>query len=185
MRQKRIEQLKSSIKSKEKEIRKLRSNISKTRSGLKDSELFKKELIRNQNENPFENIKNFEKSNQEYQQKLNILFQKIYSNKLAGPFKNAVTEDEAPGYFQVIKNPIDLSIIKNKILNGSISTKNQLMKILRLMFQNALLFNPQDSDLHILTKRFQAYVINESNSIFGVSKTRLRIRHQKSLKKVY
>ncbi len=40
-------------------------------------------------------------------------------NEYADPFMNPVTEDIAPGYFEIVSNPMDISTIKRKLRGGS------------------------------------------------------------------
>jgi hypothetical protein len=42
---------------------------------------------------------------------LKALYERVRYHECAWPFLEPVTEDQAPGYFAVIKNPIDLEII--------------------------------------------------------------------------
>ena len=47
-----------------------------------------------------------------------------------------------PTYFDVVKNPMDLSTVKSNIVSGLYSSSNAFADDMRLMFRNAMLFNP-------------------------------------------
>lgn len=46
-----------------------------------------------------------------------------------------------PDYFDVIKHPMDLSTIHKKLQSGEIQTREEFFQLLRLVFDNALLYN--------------------------------------------
>lgn len=48
---------------------------------------------------------------EEFNNVLFIIVNKIKESKIAWPFHEAVSEDDVPDYYTIIKNPIDLSII--------------------------------------------------------------------------
>ncbi|KAI7843189.1 hypothetical protein COHA_003172 [Chlorella ohadii] len=58
-------------------------------------------------------------------------------------FKEPVTEAIAPGYFSVIKQPMDFSTMKTKASKGQYSTWDELRADMKLMFDNALTYNAQ------------------------------------------
>ena len=52
---------------------------------------------------------------------------------------------QAPGYFGAIAQPMDLSTARAKVEAGQYSSWAGLVADLRLMFSNALTYNPRDS----------------------------------------
>lgn len=53
-----------------------------------------------------------------------------------------------PHYFEVVKHPMDLAIVKNKCLNLEYSTPDACAEDIRLVFNNACLFNPPGHIVH-------------------------------------
>ncbi|EEY67795.1 histone acetyltransferase, putative [Phytophthora infestans T30-4] len=65
-----------------------------------------------------------------------------------------------PHYFEVVKHPMDLAIVKNKCLNLEYATADECADAIRLVFNNACLFNPPGHIVHesaaMLLKEFEA-----------------------------
>jgi len=85
--------------------------------------------------------------------KLNALFEKVLSNLMMRgdsiPFHRPVNRREVPAYYNIIKNPIDLSKIKNKIHDFEYHSREPFLDDLRLMANNARIFN---GEAHSITK---------------------------------
>lgn len=63
----------------------------------------------------------------------------------AWPFLRPVTEQEAPGYFQEITHPMDLSTVRSKLDSRQYQNARAWLADLRLMLANALQYNrPKD-----------------------------------------
>lgn len=78
---------------------------------------------------------------------LNLLT-KIRKRDTSALFKIPVTEDVAPGYFEVVTHPMDMSTIESNIQGGSCyETWDDVWKDLELMFDNALTYNEENSDI--------------------------------------
>eukprot|EP00803_Ostreobium_quekettii_P000090 evm.model.scf_255EXC.3 EVM.evm.TU.scf_255EXC.3 scf_255EXC:37263-38102(+) len=56
-------------------------------------------------------------------------------------FKEPVTEDVAPGYFDVISTPMDFTTIRAKLAAGGFTSWGRLEADLMVMFENALTYN--------------------------------------------
>ncbi|KAL7692696.1 putative bromodomain, Zinc finger, PHD-type, Zinc finger, FYVE/PHD-type [Plasmopara halstedii] len=65
-----------------------------------------------------------------------------------------------PHYFEVVKHPMDLAIVKTKCLNLEFATADECADSIRLVFNNACLFNPPGHIVHesaaALLKDFEA-----------------------------
>jgi hypothetical protein len=78
---------------------------------------------------------------------LNLLT-KIRKRDTSALFKIPVTEDVAPGYFEVVTHPMDMSTIESNIQGGiRYITWDDVWKDLELMFDNALTYNEENSDI--------------------------------------
>ncbi|KAI3713271.1 hypothetical protein L1987_71845 [Smallanthus sonchifolius] len=55
-----------------------------------------------------------------------------------------------PDYFNVIKNPMDLGTIKEKLSSGKYSSPLEFLTDVRLTFSNAMTYNPPGNDVHIM-----------------------------------
>lgn len=71
------------------------------------------------------------------------IVRKLEEQHFAWPFRQPVNPDEVPDYLDIIKEPMDLSTMEQKI--GTYQTKDQLYADVRLMVQNCKTFNPPES----------------------------------------
>lgn len=58
-----------------------------------------------------------------------------------GLFAEPVSDDVAPGYSEMIRNPMDLSTMRNKLLTGAYKSLNTLRQDFELVCDNAFKFN--------------------------------------------
>ena len=63
-------------------------------------------------------------------------------------FTQRVTEKEAPNYFEYVKNPMDLSVIKGKTKRREYRNLDQFRDDLELLRQNSILYN---GPTHVVT----------------------------------
>lgn len=87
--------------------------------------------------------------------------QKLLSNKHCEPFTRAVdpVRDEAPDYFDVIKEPMDLSSVSNKLQSGQYKDRFQFKEDVELIFRNAKTYTPDP-------KAWIHYEATRSESVF-------------------
>lgn len=75
-----------------------------------------------------------------------------HSSVFEQPIKEAVStyraNQDAPGYYSLIKEPIDLRQIKQRIKEGVITSSLELRHALTLMFANALMYNRPGTAVH-------------------------------------
>ncbi|GAM84572.1 hypothetical protein ANO11243_025680 [Dothideomycetidae sp. 11243] len=61
-----------------------------------------------------------------------------------------------PHYFKIIKHPMDMLTITNKLKNNQYSTAEEFKADFELIFDNCYKFNPSDNAVHITGKQFQS-----------------------------
>jgi len=61
-----------------------------------------------------------------------------------------------PDYFKIIKNPMDLSLITEKLNNGQYQSAKEFEADMRLMFRNCYKFNPPGTPVHIMGRELEA-----------------------------
>ena len=66
-----------------------------------------------------------------------------------------------PSYFNVIKHPMDISKVEEKMKSGEISSAKDFERDMRLMFSNCYKFNPASNMVHQLGKQLEV-VFNET-----------------------
>lgn len=74
-----------------------------------------------------------------------MVYNRLATHKYGSTFLRPITEDQAPGYHSIVLKPMDLSKIKKNIDNGSIRSTSHFQREIMLMFQNAIMFNKQQT----------------------------------------
>lgn len=74
------------------------------------------------------------------------------------PFLYPVTEDDAPGYFSIITNPIDLSTIRIKLDNRKYSSSQEFVSDLNLMIDNCFKYNRPDTEVYRCGEEFSKVI---------------------------
>ncbi|KAF7302593.1 Transcription initiation factor TFIID subunit 2 [Mycena chlorophos] len=79
-----------------------------------------------------------------------VLFKKLQSNKHAKLFLRPVDpiRDNAPNYFAIVKDPMDLSTMQQKLEQGQYADRFAFREDFRLMMKNAKLYNPVATYAH-------------------------------------
>ena len=82
------------------------------------------------------------------------LHEKVWQQPDASPFRDPVDPValNCPDYFDIIKQPMDLSTIENKLKNGLYTEPREYCEDMRLMFRNAFTYNNEKSRVHRCTK---------------------------------
>lgn len=89
-----------------------------------------------------------DKSRRRTAQLLLMLYNQVSNHTHANLFHQAIKEVDAPDYYTLIKQPIDLKVIKQRIKDGQISSALDLRWALSLMFANALMYNQPGTEVY-------------------------------------
>eukprot|EP01147_Barroeca_monosierra_P002562 gene2562-5481_t len=88
-------------------------------------------------------------NNKDFQSVINtVLAAQKGNRKVADMFMELPSKKEFPEYYQVITKPMDINTILKRINRGSIQSFNQLKEAFDLVFDNAQIFNEDDSQVH-------------------------------------
>ncbi|GBL96534.1 Bromodomain-containing protein 8 [Araneus ventricosus] len=85
----------------------------------------------------------------------------------ANIFLQKVTNDVAPGYLNIVHRPMDLSLIKKNIDVGVIRTTDEFHRDMLLMFQNAIMYNSSDHDVHQMAVAMQRDVVKQISAFLA------------------
>uniref|UniRef100_A0A9J8A1U7 Bromodomain adjacent to zinc finger domain protein 1A n=1 Tax=Cyprinus carpio carpio TaxID=630221 RepID=A0A9J8A1U7_CYPCA len=77
------------------------------------------------------------------------------------PFKKLVSRTQVPDYYDIIKKPIALSTIREKVNNCEYQTAVQYIEDVELMFSNCLEYNPRNTNEAKAGLRLQAFFHSE------------------------
>ncbi|KAI5173836.1 hypothetical protein PAEPH01_2060 [Pancytospora epiphaga] len=84
--------------------------------------------------------------------------EKARHRRYTWPFMQPVTERDAPGYFDVVKNPMDISTIKRKFESGGYGTAQEFNDDIELMIENCYKFNAPETEVYNCCKEFEKTV---------------------------
>lgn len=91
--------------------------------------------------------------------------QAIWNNYDSFPFRFLV-DPSVVGYYKVIKNPTDLSAIRDRLNTSQIKSVADYCDALRLMFDNCLFFNQPESLIYEQAKRLRTFAFKELKRLF-------------------
>lgn len=110
----------------------------------------------------------------DYRKMKNIL-DEIMADKLSEVFRVPVNFDEAPGYLEIIKQPIDLGTIASKLDNSAYDTIEKFVSDMRLVFDNCCQYNSDTSSIYEtateLRNRFDDKVVATYGNAFSKKKS--------------
>ena len=67
--------------------------------------------------------------------------------------------DNTTDFFLFFHRPIDLTMIKKNIENGTIRTTSEFQRDMMLMFTNAIMYNNSDHDVYIMAQEMYSDVM--------------------------
>ncbi|KAK2190072.1 hypothetical protein NP493_90g03004 [Ridgeia piscesae] len=74
-----------------------------------------------------------------------MIVRKLERHRQAWPFLEKVDIDEVPDYYDIVKNPIDLETIREKVTGDRYATYQEFIDDVEQLFYNARLYNKADS----------------------------------------
>lgn len=89
---------------------------------------------------------------------MRIVVEKTKQHSRAWPFLKPVSKSEAPNYTDLIKNPMDLSLLERNVNDGKYRTMQQFEHDLRLIFSNCYLYNGADSVYSKSARQLEQFV---------------------------
>uniref|UniRef100_A0A915Q623 Uncharacterized protein n=1 Tax=Setaria digitata TaxID=48799 RepID=A0A915Q623_9BILA len=96
-------------------------------------------------------------------------FDSLKDHRTSWPFREAVDRKEHPDYYSIIKKPMDLSIVEQKLQNHKYRHLKEFTADITQIFENARMFNARDSAIYqcadILEKQFRERVAEIKSAI--------------------
>ncbi|KAI5124809.1 hypothetical protein M0805_005440 [Coniferiporia weirii] len=92
------------------------------------------------------------KERKRFQNVINMLHSQIQTHRNGTIFHNPIKPSEAPDYRDIVKRPMDLKTIKNRVRDGVIGTSSEYQRDIYLMFANSLMYNRPNSDIYVMAE---------------------------------
>ncbi|KAG1452861.1 hypothetical protein G6F56_007711 [Rhizopus delemar] len=83
---------------------------------------------------------------------INLLWREIANHKNGAMFMNPIKESIAPQYYDIVKSPMDLKTIKNRIRDGFINTTTEFERDVILMLTNSLMYNTEGTEVYQMAR---------------------------------
>ncbi|XP_040208914.1 histone acetyltransferase KAT2B isoform X2 [Rana temporaria] len=139
--------IKKMIERKQAQIRKVYPGLSCFKEGVRQIPIESIPGIRETGWKP--SIKEKSKEPKDPEQLYNTLkniLQQVKSHQSAWPFMEPVKRTDAPGYYEVIRFPMDLKTMSERVKNKYYVTKKLFMADLQRIFTNCREYNPPESE---------------------------------------
>ncbi|XP_066571802.1 histone acetyltransferase KAT2B isoform X2 [Amia ocellicauda] len=139
--------IKKLIERKQAQIRKVYPGLSCFKEGVRQIPIESIPGIRETGWKPAGKGKEPKDPDQLYSTLKNIL-QHVKTHQNAWPFMEPVKKTEAPGYYQVIRFPMDLKTMTERLKNRYYTTKKLFMADMQRIFTNCREYNPPESEYY-------------------------------------
>ncbi|XP_046680998.1 nucleosome-remodeling factor subunit NURF301-like [Homalodisca vitripennis] len=106
----------------------------------------------------FANMKNLNTKDFEALRKL---IKQLQSHKSAWPFMEPVDPTEAPDYYKVIKEPMDLQTIELRITDRQYKKLSEFIGDMTKIFDNCRYYNPRESPFFKCAESLEAYFVQK------------------------
>ncbi|XP_022221729.2 nucleosome-remodeling factor subunit NURF301 isoform X3 [Drosophila obscura] len=104
---------------------------------------------------------------------LKDLIKQIQLHKSAWPFMEPVDPDEAPDYYKVIKEPMDLKRMETKLESKAYTKLADFIGDMTKIFDNCRYYNPKESSFYKCAEALESYFVQKLKSfrenVFGQS----------------
>ncbi|XP_056311158.1 transcription intermediary factor 1-alpha [Danio aesculapii] len=75
------------------------------------------------------------------------LLLRLYCNELSTDFQEPITPSSMPEYSEIIKTPMDLSVVRSKLEGGQYKSTEDFVADVRLIFKNCATFHKEDTEM--------------------------------------
>ncbi|XP_025083493.1 nucleosome-remodeling factor subunit BPTF-like isoform X4 [Pomacea canaliculata] len=91
----------------------------------------------------------------------------LQGHKMAWPFLTAVDPKDVPDYYKVIKEPMDLSMVENRVASKTYAKLSDFVKDVTKIFDNCRLYNPTDSPFYQCAEVLETYFVQKLKTTRG------------------
>ncbi|EDV95519.1 GH15750 [Drosophila grimshawi] len=95
---------------------------------------------------------------------LKSLIKQIQSHKSAWPFMEPVDPEEAPDYYKVIKEPMDLKQMESKLESNTYTKLAEFIGDMTKIFDNCRYYNPKESSFYKCAEALESFFVQKIKS---------------------
>ncbi|XP_065199486.1 nucleosome-remodeling factor subunit NURF301 [Planococcus citri] len=92
---------------------------------------------------------------------LRKLIKQIQLHKSAWPFMEPVDPEEAPDYYNVVKEPMDLTTIELRVTDRKYKKLSEFIGDMTKIFDNCRYYNPKDSPFYKCAEALESYFVSK------------------------
>ncbi|KAL6610823.1 Bromodomain-containing protein [Neocallimastix sp. 'constans'] len=90
-----------------------------------------------------------------------MIWNDIANHRYGPVFLNPVKVEDAPDYYDIIKKPMDLNSIKQRVKDGVIKSTIEFHRDVMLMCTNSLMYNQEDSEVYPMALEMKEHADKE------------------------
>ncbi|XP_037935979.1 nucleosome-remodeling factor subunit NURF301 isoform X3 [Teleopsis dalmanni] len=107
------------------------------------------------------NLANMKNLTENEKIELKNLIKQIQSHKSAWPFMEPVDAEEAPDYYKIIKEPMDLQTVEEKLNTNSYMKLSEFIGDMTKIFDNCRYYNPKESSFYKCAENLESYFVQK------------------------
>uniref|UniRef100_A0A6P7F9G1 Bromodomain and WD repeat-containing protein 3 n=1 Tax=Diabrotica virgifera virgifera TaxID=50390 RepID=A0A6P7F9G1_DIAVI len=108
------------------------------------------------------------------------LVNQLWTSEDAGPFRQPVDNTVYPDYYQIVKSPVDLGMVKDKLSNKEYNNPQSFCIDMRLIFSNSRLYTPnKKSRIYDMTSRLSSTFEESMKQILSKWRTATRRKNRR------
>ncbi|XP_017779659.1 PREDICTED: bromodomain-containing protein 8-like [Nicrophorus vespilloides] len=84
-----------------------------------------------------------------------LVYSRLATHKYSSLFSKPITNEQAPGYHNVVKRPMDFQTLRKNIESGTIRSTTEFQRDVLLMFNNAIMYNKTNDTVYKMALEMQ------------------------------
>ncbi|KAJ2556386.1 hypothetical protein EV175_002041 [Coemansia sp. RSA 1933] len=89
-----------------------------------------------------------------WKKNINMVWRDLSGHRFGSMFINPIKSADAPNYYDIIRKPMDLKTIKNRVRDEEITTTVEFYRDIMHMLMNALMYNSEDTEVYQMAMEF-------------------------------
>ncbi|KAI8365731.1 hypothetical protein BD560DRAFT_436329 [Blakeslea trispora] len=122
------------------------------KTNIPNDEYSSTEAIHTPSQSSRKPLSNNEQRQKAWQKNINLLWQEIANHKNGTMFMNPIKKSHAPLYDKVVKQPLYLKTIKNRVKDGVVKTTTEFERDITLMLVNSLMYNKEGTEMYLMAQ---------------------------------